>query len=310
MKINEADTPEFIGNYSRAELNTEIIIDKQRGIIDGLVKKISAQTEEISSIRQEVNAITLSVMARGFNNLIRNSVGLIPLNVDSGDSWEYDTTSGTVETTQVEEDLFPKTVSNSAFKILGGKISQTIDGVIGKNVKISLLVKKPLGVIGTVEVSDGVQVKKIICQANEMFNFESKTMVIKPIAGAFTISIYSSSTSAPFIVSDLMADFTIENTESDGTLPLTWNSARDEVYGTGVKIDRKGVQIFGPDLNKTVITPVEFKGMYGNSTNFRLNKDITESLKFKAVTQIDMPPIIVTSFANEGWGFYFEGGGV
>ena len=242
----------------------------------------------------------MSVTVRGFNNLIQNSVGLIPLEIDNGDNWTYDKTSGIVETTQFTENLISKTVSNSAWVMLGGKISQTIDGVAGKSVKVSALIKKPVGVIGTIEVFDGSKLKKIVCDANKILDFESKTIVIKPSGSIFTVTIYSSSRAAPFIVSDLMADFTWENYQEE--LPLTWSPARDEIYGTEVKIDRKGLQIFGPNSNKTVITTVEFKGMYGESATFRLNKDITESLKFKSTTQIDMPPIIITSFPNDGWG--------
>ena len=51
MEINGEENSGFIGNFDRAELNTEILVDKQRGIIESLVQKITSQGEEISRIK-------------------------------------------------------------------------------------------------------------------------------------------------------------------------------------------------------------------------------------------------------------------
>ena len=66
----------------------------------------------------------------------------------------------------------------------------------------------------------------------------------------------------------------------EGTTPKAWTPAPNEIFTSGVKIDKNGIVVYRSDNSeKTVMNNREFAGYYNDEEVFSLNKDETRTKK-------------------------------
>lgn len=219
--------------------------------------------ESITKIQQTVDGLLLGFtdLYRGGINYLENSCGLNGVT----DDWEY---TGTVETAQ-NDDTKNSTVSNSCFILHeGSTLTQSIDRVVvGSSYAVSVKVKKTSNLLATIKVVYNGDAEAVVMESSDSFAWTEYTAVIENVQSP-TLSVEMFSRGDQLFVSDLML--------CEGSSPRGWTPAPNEIYTSGVHIDKRGIEVSrSGSTEKTAITNREFAGYYNGEKVFTVNKDKT-----------------------------------
>lgn len=228
---------------------------------------IDVLQQDITQIKQTIDGLRLDFSSTytGGVNYIKNSSGLNGVS----DDWEV---TGTVVAVQ-NADTKNTTVANSCFRMSSDStLAQTIDDiVVGRSYTLSVKLKKPHSLLSQLKVIYNGDSEAVIFSSTETTGWKEYIYTINSIQSP-TIEIKAETRGGYFYVADLML--------SEGTTPKSWTPAPNEIYTSGVKIDKNGVEVYRSDtLEKTVINNREFAGYYDDEEVFSLNKDETRVKK-------------------------------
>lgn len=226
------NTAGIIGQMIR---NTQIIVDKQQGVITLLNEQTTENTTDITELQQAVDGITIAVESIGGTNLIKNSVGL------KGTFTEWQELDGNGDpldarnTTTIDQsiDVEQNTESGSAFRLEDEFLIQTIPTIIGETYTVYCRFKKDtdtvvdIGGVGEVEIVTDMYVNNTW----DVF----KTSFIATLSST-SIKIETEDAYA------LISDFVVKLGDVTG-----WTQAPNEVYGSNYRFDKDGFQITSPN---------------------------------------------------------------
>ena len=244
--------------------------------------------EDIAEIQATINGLNIdfSEAFRGGINYAHNSAGLNGMS----DDW---TKTGTVVTMQ-SNDTKNSTVSNSCFRLsTDAELSQTIDNVVlGQPYTISCKVKKTGTLLSEVYVVyNGGTVGKLF-SASVTSGWADYKFTIDAIASN-TLQIVATTRSDYLYVSDIMV--------CEGVTSKAWTPAPDEIYTSGVKIDKRGITVYRSGTNeRTVINNEEFAGYNGDTEIFSLNGDETRIVNAIVRQQLRIEDTIFIPFDSGG----------
>lgn len=268
--ISQSYTDEVLGqSFTAAEglveaMFTEIMQylsnDDESGTLDVLEKTVT----EISQTLQGLS-VKLSTEYLGGINYVKNSSGLNGVSSD----WTY---TGTV-TTQHNDDTKNSTVANSCF-CLGEEstLSQSVDNIIvGKVYTLSMKVKKSSTLLSEIKVIYNGENQAVIFSSSEVSEWNEYTLLLDSIQTPI-IEIQAKTRNSGLYIADIML--------CEGNVRKSWTPAPNEIYTSGVKIDKEGIEVWRSDSDeKTVINNREFAGYYNGSEVFSLNRDETRMNK-------------------------------
>lgn len=209
--------------------DSEIITKVEGSAFDAFVSDSNSKLEnvntQITTIRQGLDSVTLSVSQTGYRNLLKNSVGKNDLTF-----WNI---TGTV-TTVSNTDTSNNTVCNSAFRLnTESTISQTFPLKFNVVHTVSLLYKS---------TSSGGHVSISINQNSaESILYDNKntdtgwTFVTFSFTLLDTFCLLKISASAEILVSDLIV--------SEGKNIAPWTQSEEELYTTNFIADSSGLTI-------------------------------------------------------------------
>ncbi len=270
---SEADTPvesdyTYDGSQTSALNQTRYIVDKQNQQITSLIQSVHDNTEELSTIRQDVRSWTAEFESVGGGNYIKNSVGL-------GDAtnlvWEFtkdsDTSSYTYGTTS-DASLYTK--SGSRWYLNGYKMTQTINVLQNSQYAFACKIKKPIDTsencyIKIYDTNNPDNYKEIVPDPAKEYNYDEFVLsgenAITPQTTNITVEVYASE-GCRLTISDMMLNA--------GTMNSVWTPAAGEILTTNVKMDAGGLRVLSTDYinnglgDYTMVTPSYFRG-YGNN---------------------------------------------
>ena len=221
--------------------------------------------QDIAAIQATINGLNIdfSEAFRGGINYAHNSAGL------NGLSDDWTVTGGTVVTMQ-SSDTKNSTVSNSCFRLsVDAVLTQTIDTVVlGQPYTISAKVKKTGSLLSEVYVVyNGNTVGKLFSSSDSGYSWQDCHFTIDSIQSN-TLQIVAMTRSDYLYLSDVMV--------CEGVTTKAWTPAPDEIYTSGVNIDKRGITVYRSGTQeKTVISNEEFAGYNGEEEIFSLNGDET-----------------------------------
>lgn len=222
----------------------------------------------LTDISETVNGLSAKFTTeyQGGINYVQNSSGLNGLS----DDWEY---SGTV-IAQHSDDTKNSTTSNSCFCLSSADstLSQTIDNIIvGKTYTLSMKVKKTSTLLSEIKAIYNGENQAVIFSSSATSGWEEYSITITDIQTP-TIEIQASTRNGGLYIADIML--------CEGNVVKGWTPAPNEIYTSGVTIDKNGIEVWRSDsTEKTVINNREFAGYYNEEEVFSLNKDETRMKK-------------------------------
>jgi phage minor structural protein len=251
---------EGLVKFEAQKITDYLTNDNGNGAIDVL-------QQEVSQIQQTIDGLRLDFSSTytGGVNYVKNSSGLNGVS----DDWEA---TGTVAAVQ-NADTKNTTVANSCFRLSADSaLKQTIDDiVVGGNYTLSVKIKKTDSLLSQLKIIYNGESEAVIFSSTESSGWKEYTYTIRSIQSP-TIEIKAETRGSYFYVADLML--------CDGTTPKAWTPAPNEIYTSGVKIDKTGIEVYRSDSSeKTVINNTEFAGYYNDEEVFSLNKDETRVKK-------------------------------
>ena len=228
---------------------------------------IDVLQQEIARIKQTIDGLQLDFTSAytGGVNYVKNSSGLNGVS----DDWEV---SGTVEATQ-NADTKNTTVANSCFRLSADStMSQSIDDIIvGSDYTLSVKIKQTSELLSQLKVVYNGETEAYVYSATATSSWTEYSYVIRNVQSP-VLEISAETRGSYLYIADLML--------SEGTTPKAWTPAQNEIYTSGVKIDKTGVEVYRSDTSeKTVINNREFAGYYNDEEVFSLNKDETRVKK-------------------------------
>lgn len=265
-----------------SSLNNYLSNDDGTGQLDVL-------TESITQIQAAISGITIafSESFRGGINYVHNSAGLNGVTSD----W---ITTGTVAAMQ-NTDTKNYTVSNSCFRLSAdATLKQQIDNVVlGEPYTISAKVKKAGTLLSELYVVyNGETVGKLFSQSTATTGWVNCEFTIDAV-GSDVIEIIATTRNDYLYISDLMV--------CEGVTSKAWTPAPDEIYTSGVRIDKRGVVVYRSGTNeRTVITNEEFAGYNGDEEIFSLNGDETRINNAIVRKMLRIEDTMMIPFDNNG----------
>lgn len=264
-KISQAYTDDTLSQaFTAAKGLVEAMYTELDTYLNGEDGQLTVLSKNIADIRSTIDGLNLdfSEAFRGGINYVANSSGLNGLS----DDWEI--TGGTVVTLQ-SADTKNTTVANSCFRLsTGAKLTQTIDNaLLGEPYTISARVRKDGDLLSEVYVIyNGDTVGKLF-SSSETANWDKYEITIDGIQSN-TLQFVAETRSDYLYVADIMV--------CEGTTAKAWTPAPDEIYTSGVSIDKRGIEVYRSDTDEvTRINNKEFAGYYNDEEVFSLNKDET-----------------------------------
>lgn len=196
--------------------------------------------------------------------------------------------------TNKSDEIVKNSLSKSAFQLDDGVMRQTFEVEIGKSYSIGFKIKKPLVGTGYVKIVGDTVLKEFNFETEEEYTYESFDYTFKANTQIITVEIYSD---CGMIITDLIAN--------TGDILSQWQPYAQELYALGVQIDSNGVKTYDNISEQEVhLTPTGLSGYYQRSQVFTINKDTTETEKFLAKKEINMPPIKIIA-VDTGWDFVY-----
>ncbi|MBQ6403842.1 MAG: phage tail protein [Oscillospiraceae bacterium] len=264
-KIQQAYTDGVLSQaFTSAKGYVDALFTDLDTYLNGNEGQLTVLREDITDIQATIAGLNIdfSEAFRGGINYAHNSAGLNGLS----DDW---TKTGTVVTMQ-SSDTKNSTVSNSCFRMAtDATLSQTIDTVVlGQPYTISCKVKKTGSLLSEVYVVyNGDTVGKLFSQSTATTGWVDVKFTIDAIASN-TLQFVATTRSDYLYVSDVMV--------CEGVTSKAWTPAPDEIYTSGVNIDKRGITVYRSGTQeKTVISNEEFAGYNGETEIFSLNGDET-----------------------------------
>ena len=254
------EAAEGLVKFAAQKITDYLTNEQGDGVIDVL-------QSEMTQIRQTIDGLILDFTSAytGGVNYVQNSSGLNGVS----DDW---TAIGTVEALQNDETK-NTTVANSCFRLSAdASISQVIDNIIvGSSYAFSVKVKKTSTLLSSIKVIYNGEAEAVLFSSTEVSGWKEYTYTLRNVQSP-TIEIKAETRGSYLYVADLMV--------CEGTTPKTWTPAPNEIYTSGVKIDKTGIEVYRSDTTeKTVINNSEFAGYYNGEEVFSLNKDETRTKK-------------------------------
>lgn len=222
-------------NYSTAGIigqtikNTEIIVDKQEGLITSINADIGTVQGDITTLTQSVSDLQLQVEGIGGTNMILNSVGLkgtleewqvLDINGDLVDARNTGTILQNV-------DVNVSTESKRGISLTDQFITQTINVISGETYTLYFRYKKTddftftLTGLGTITL-DGADNEWVVYK--NTFTASGSALTLR----------FESTTAITAIVSDIV----VKLGDCSG-----WSQAPNEVYGSNYRFDKEGFEI-------------------------------------------------------------------
>ena len=303
---------QYASSISKRIKNTEIIVNKQEGIIQSIVSDLEGVDEQFTKIEQDVEKIVHTVQTSGGYNLIKNSVMLGYDSDNKPYNWELRGGADIKMHTDTES-LAYGCQSGHSFTLSGGNktIRQTVyvNGDGKTPYSFSVRVKKPIGPKLDINiVNKDLSVKHVITLAQndsayyDEYVVEGLTSNESEMVVLFTYA--DNDWFEPVTITDCMF--------AQGEKKRLWSQADGELMNTQVNINIDGITVKSTKYagDYTVMSPIEFAGWSNASGTptkvFCLNRDVTEIEKLKAKAEITMSPIKVipmTSGDRQGWAF-------
>lgn len=223
--------------------------------------------ESISDIRATIDGLNIDFAEafRGGINFVENSSGLNGLV-----GWEY---TGTVSSMQ-NADTKNLTISNSCIRLSAdATLKQTLSNIIAGNVySVGLKVKKTGSLLSTVKIIYNGDAEALVFSSSESTSGWVEYTYLLDSVQSNTIEIQASTRSDYLYLADIMI--------CEGSIAKGWTPAPNEIYATGVKVDKNGIEVYrSGSAEKTVINNTEFAGYYNEEEVFSLNKDETRTKK-------------------------------
>lgn len=244
-----------------SQINDYLSNDDGTGELDVIERTISDISETVDGL-----SARFTNEYQGGINYVQNSSGLNGLS----DDWEY---TGTV-ITQHSDDTKNSTVANSCFYLSSAdaSLSQTIDNIItGKSYTLSLKVKKTSTLLSEIKVIYNGENQAVIFSSSATSGWDEYSITIPSIQTP-AIEIQASTRNGGFYIADIML--------CEGNVVKGWTPAPNEIYTSGVIIDKNGIEVWRSDSDeKTSINNREFAGYYNDVEVFSLNKDETRMKK-------------------------------
>ena len=196
--------------------------------------------------------------------------------------------------TNKSDEVVKNSLSKSAFQLENGIIRQSFEVELEKSYSVGFKIKKPLVGTGYVRIIGDTLLKEFNFETATEYNYESFDYTFKANTQIITVEIYSN---CGMIITDLIAN--------TGDILSQWQPYAQELYALGVQIDSNGVKTYDNVSEQEVhLTPTGLSGYYQNEQVFTINKDTTETRKFLAEEEINMPPIKIIK-VNTGWDFVY-----
>ena len=275
--------------YESAKGYVDALFTNLNTYLNGDDGQLTVIREDITDIEESIAGLNLDFTEafRGGINYAHNSAGLNGLS----DDWS---TTGTVVTLQ-NSDTKNYTVSNSCFRLsTDAQLSQTIDNVVlGQPYTISAKVKKTGTLLSEVYVVyNGSSVGKLFSSSEQGYSWGDYSFTIDSIQST-SIQIICTTRSDYLFVSDIMV--------CEGVTSKAWTPAPDEIYTSGVRIDKRGIVVYrSGSSERTVITNEEFAGYNGQNRIFSLNGDETEIVNATVRQQLKIEDVMFIPFENGG----------
>ena len=275
--------------YTAAKGYVDSLFTNLETYLNGDEGQLTVIRENIADIQETVDGLNLdfSEAFRGGINYAHNSAGLNGLS----DDW---TTTGTVVTLQ-SNDTKNYTVSNSCFRLsTDATLTQNIDTVvIGQPYTISAKIKKTGSLLSEVYVVyNGDTIGKLFSSSDVGYSWEEYKFTIDNIQSS-TLQFICTTRSDYLFVSDIMV--------CEGVTSKAWTPAPDEIYTSGVKIDKRGITVYRNGTSeKTVISNEEFAGYNGDAEIFSLNGDETRIVNAIVRKQLRIEDTMFIPFDSNG----------
>lgn len=305
---------QFATSITKRVKNTEIIVNKQEGYIEGLVSDMYDEdgiiNKNFTKVHQDIDSVITNVQNSGGNNLIKNSVmfsydeNMIPSN------WEV-SGDGSLVIQSNPEALSNNSISGHTFTLLNKKVKQRVyvkkyNENNTEKTYYSFTTKIKKNTTGTCYVKvynlNEEHIIELKSGENSFYNeYEIKELL--PKSNYYDIEFYGSA--------DSNATFT-DNMFSIGQYKTQWTQANGEMMNTQVNINVDGVLVKSSVYlgDYTVMSPLEFAGyskIDGVVTKvFTVNKDTTLVKKLHSEDEIKMPPIKIVPITTgelQGWAF-------
>lgn len=263
---------------------TDGVLEQSYTVAEGLVQSMFTQISQyleneegtgqldvlektITDISETVRGLSVKVATEylGGINYVQNSSGLNGLSSD----WAY---TGTVNT-QHNDDTKNSTVANSCFYLSSeATLSQSIDNIItGKPYTLSMKVKKTSSLLSEIKVVYNGENQAVIFSSSETSGWTEYSLLLDSVQTPI-IEIQATTRNGGLYIADIML--------CEGNVVKAWTPAPNEIYTSGVQIDKDGIEVWRSDSEeRTVINNREFAGYYRDGEVFSLNGDETRMKK-------------------------------
>lgn len=251
--------------------------------------QLTVLRDDITDIRATIAGLNIDFTEafRGGINYAHNSAGLNGLS----DDWSA---TGTVVTMQ-SSDTKNSTVSNSCFRMAtDATLQQSIDTVVlGQPYTISCKVKKTGTLLSEIYVVyNGDTIGKLFSQSEATIGWVDAKFTIDAVASN-TLQFVATTRSDFLYISDVMV--------CEGVTSKAWTPAPDEIYTSGVNIDKRGITVYRSGTQeKTVISNEEFAGYNGETEIFSLNGDETRIVNAVVRQQLRIEDTMFIPFSSGG----------
>ncbi len=275
--------------YESAKGYVDALFTNLNTYLNGDDGQLTVLREDITDIQATIDGLNLDFTEsfRGGINYVQNSAGLNGLS----DDW---TKTGTVVTLQ-NSDTKNYTVSNSCFRLsVDSQLSQVIDSVVlGQPYTISAKIKKTGSLLSEVYVVyNGSSVGKLFSSSSPNYGWEECSFTIDNIQSN-TLQFICTTRCDYLYVSDIMI--------CEGVTSKAWTPAPDEIYTSGVKIDKRGITVYRSGTSeKTVISNEEFAGYNGEDKIFFLSGDETTIVNATVMQQLKIEDVVFIPFEYSG----------
>lgn len=271
-------------SYQELTSDSWIVEVTQQVLQSEETKELVKQSEMTAQMQALKDQISMTLEEMSGYNLLLNSTGWNDTNF-----WVLGTT-GIVETIS-DNDVSDNTVSEHAFKLSNGMtLSQSVKVKQGNVYTISCAYKKYM-TKAHVKVIQGDKVDYLVDIPSTDYTDEEwheADLTFTAVSKEITVEIYASA--EYLMVSDLIVN--------DGSVKKLWTSHNDEIYTSGVKIDKTGISIDQSDTDTTTrIDSKEFAVIDKNSGEkvLRVNRDTTGLSKLKCTDSAQIGKMLIVA---------------
>lgn len=279
----------YATDSQKRQKRTELIVDKQQGVIDSIVEVQNENDIKMTQILQDMNEFKYTIQTGGGANLVKNSVGYGSKITDYWDVQE----GSSIKSEQNSWNMLH--TAKHGWKFEGAsKMSQTVMVQLEEEYTVSLNVYKSnaAGMMKVYIVDDSSIIDVIDLKSGDLAN-GSFSMTFIPVSNKIKLVLECLDIPKEYSVDidDVMISF--------GNIKV-WQQATGETYTINVKMDGTGIMVKNADgKGYTTMTPQEFALYYDNKKLFTANKDWIEITKLIVQDGIQMKPIMMVQNKKE-----------